>query len=52
MLHKKITTLVNLIEEMHWFAGIAAAVPAQQQFIVPAPSPQYLHSSGSDQTTG
>ncbi|KAL9358386.1 hypothetical protein Peur_046509 [Populus x canadensis] len=32
--------------------GIAAAVPAQQQFIVPAPSPQYMHSSGSDQTTG
>ncbi|CAK7345971.1 unnamed protein product [Dovyalis caffra] len=32
--------------------GIAAAVPAQPQFIVPAPSPQYIQGSGSDQTTG
>ncbi|XP_030951056.1 uncharacterized protein LOC126712634 [Quercus robur] len=32
--------------------GIAAPVAAQPQFIVPAPSPQYMQGSGSDQTTG
>ncbi|GAV65828.1 RRM_1 domain-containing protein, partial [Cephalotus follicularis] len=31
--------------------GIAAPVPVQQQFIVPAPS-QYMQVSGSDQTAG
>ncbi|KAJ6999042.1 hypothetical protein NC653_015009 [Populus alba x Populus x berolinensis] len=35
-----------------YHTGIAAAVPAQSQFIVPAPSPQYMQGSGSDQTTG
>ncbi|KDP36742.1 hypothetical protein JCGZ_08033 [Jatropha curcas] len=32
--------------------GIAAPVPAQPPFIVPAPSPQYMQGSGSDQTAG
>uniref|UniRef100_A0A2N9IUC3 RRM domain-containing protein n=1 Tax=Fagus sylvatica TaxID=28930 RepID=A0A2N9IUC3_FAGSY len=32
--------------------GIAAPVAAQPQFIVPAPSPQYMQGSGSDQTAG
>jgi hypothetical protein len=53
MLLQKVTTLVKLIRQVHcFFAGIAAAVPAQSQFIVPAPSPQYMQGSGSDQTTG
>ncbi|XP_059460793.1 uncharacterized protein LOC132189953 [Corylus avellana] len=30
--------------------GIAAPVAAQPQFMVPAPSPQYMQGSGSDQT--
>ncbi|KAJ9673237.1 hypothetical protein PVL29_023064 [Vitis rotundifolia] len=32
--------------------GIAAPVPAQPQFIVPAHSPQFIQGSGPDQTTG
>ncbi|KAJ6399791.1 hypothetical protein OIU77_020362 [Salix suchowensis] len=35
-----------------YHTGIAPAVPAQPQFIVPAPSPQYMQGSGSDQNTG
>lgn len=31
-------------------SGIAAPVAAQPQFMVPAPSPQYMQGSGSDQT--
>ncbi|KAJ7967010.1 RNA-binding protein like [Quillaja saponaria] len=33
-------------------SGIPAPVPGQQQFIVPAPSPQFMQGSGADQTTG
>ncbi|OAY50338.1 RNA-binding protein 38 [Manihot esculenta] len=32
--------------------GMGTPVPAQPQFIVPAPSPQYMQGSGSDQTAG
>ncbi|KAF2324818.1 hypothetical protein GH714_017277 [Hevea brasiliensis] len=32
--------------------GMGAHVPAQPQFIVPAPSPQYMQGSSSDQTAG
>lgn len=32
--------------------GIAAPVPAQPQFIVPAHSPQFIQGSGPDQTSG
>ncbi|GFZ10562.1 RNA-binding (RRM/RBD/RNP motifs) family protein [Actinidia rufa] len=32
--------------------GVAAPVPAQPQFIVPAHSPQFMQGSGSDQTAG
>lgn len=34
------------------FSGIAAPVPGQAQFIVPAPSPQFMQGSGSDQAAG
>lgn len=34
------------------FSGIAAPVPGQPQFIVPAPSPQFMQGSGPDQTAG
>ena len=33
-------------------SGIAAPVPGQPQFIVPAPSPQFMQGSGPDQTAG
>jgi len=33
------------------FSGIAAPVPGQPQFIVPAPS-QFMQSGGPDQTAG
>lgn len=33
-------------------SGMAAPVAPQPQFIVPAPSPQYMQGSGSDQTAG
>lgn len=33
-------------------AGMAAPVPAQSQFIVPALSPQFMQGGGSDQTSG
>ena len=34
------------------FSGIAAPVPGQPQFIVPAHSPQFMQGSGPDQTAG
>ncbi|XP_020265422.1 probable RNA-binding protein ARP1 [Asparagus officinalis] len=33
-------------------SGLAAAIPAHPQFIIPAHSPQFTHGSGSDQTVG
>lgn len=34
------------------FPGMATPIPAQPQFIVPAPSPQFMQGGGSDQSTG
>ncbi|KAF8405601.1 hypothetical protein HHK36_010508 [Tetracentron sinense] len=44
---------VDLIRQIFWaLSGIAAPIPGQPQFIVPAHSPQFTQGSGSDQTAG
>ncbi|KAF5740984.1 RNA-binding protein 24-B-like [Tripterygium wilfordii] len=48
-----ITTLPMPTIQGPYHTGMATPVPAQAQFIVPAPSPsQFMQGSGSDQTAG